>query len=387
VKIFGLFGKTAMRHVRNTATSATQPDAQAITTSRKIDAIECEMSAEFSTGLSSQIAASSDSGSVIDLRQNLEEAALLFGSGQSATAQQLLTAAIASGGTHPQEKLAWRMLLELHESEGDQSAFEQHALAYARRFETSPPPWQHPDLKGSQASDSRLPVLSFRGKLTASGRPMLEQLFQLGCRHRRFYLDFVSVSEADLPGCSALLQTLEAWRAQSCEVHLHRGEALTEKIQRLIQTGRRDPDDAGWRLLMESLWLMQAMEAYETVCVDYSVTYEVSPPAPPRLHTLLAHDPNASAPDQDFIMPASIEMPVDALLARIEVHAQTHERIVLNCLLLRRVDFNAAAPLLMGLNQLADLKPVELRHTSFLVSVLLQLVGVSSKLKIINRKT
>ena len=101
MKIFDLFGKTATRHVRHAAAHGTQPDAQAMTTSKKIDAIECEMSAEFSTGLSVSDALSSASSSINDLQQNIEEAALLFGSGQSAAAQNLLIAAISGGDTHP----------------------------------------------------------------------------------------------------------------------------------------------------------------------------------------------------------------------------------------------------------------------------------------------
>lgn len=389
MKIFSLFGKTAVGHGRSTATHETQPDAQAITTSKKIDAIESEMSAEFNTGLSSQLGSSSHLIPVTDLRQNIEEAAILFGNKQSATAQQLLIAAIDSGGSHPEEKLAWRLLLELHESEADQSAFEQRALAYAQRFETSPPPWQLPDLTAYPASEDRFPVLSFRGKLTAGCLPMLAQLFQLGCQYRRCHLTFFSVTEADLAGCTALLRTLDAWRQQSCDVRLRQGDVLTKKIRQLIVPGRRDPDDAAWRLLMESLWLMQATAAYEAVCIDYSITYEISPPPPPSLRsiTLAPHESDADSSDQYFIMPVSIDIPVDTLLADIEAHGQTHERIVLNCRALRRVDFNAATPLMTSLNRLADIKPVELRETRFLVSVLLQLVGINSKLKIIHRKT
>lgn len=386
VKIFDLFGKAATRHVRNDATHSAQPDAQAITTSKKIDAIECEMSAEFSTGLSAAETRLATSSPLNDLRQTIEEAALLFGSGQSANARQLLTAAIKRGDSHAEEKLAWRMLLEIHEAEGDQLAFDQLALAYARRFETSPPPWQHADKIVAPSSSSKLPVVSFRGKLTAGSLPVLDQLLKLGCQHRRFRLEFISVSEADLAGCSALLRMLEIWCQEGCELCIHKGEALTEKIRVLIQSGRRDQNESGWRLLMEVLWLMQATEAYEAVCIDYSVTYEVSPP-PPCSKQIASFDPDASLAEQGFMMPASIELPIDALLADIANYGQTHERIILNCAALHRIDFNAVMPLVSGLNQLADIKPVELRNTSFLVSVLTQLVGGKGKLTVLNRKT
>ncbi len=362
---------------------------QALNTSKKIDEIEYEMSAEFSTSLPSPSSESSSSAQVSDLRQTIEEAAILFGSGQTAAARALLSAATIQPTPNTDEKLAWRMLLELHESEGDQAAFERQALAYAERFETSPPPWQCTETMSANASPDTLPALSFRGKLSSSSGAMLDHLFQMGCRHWCFRLDFLNVSEVDLAGCSALLRTLASWEAKGCEVHLQNADKLADKIRELIQPGRRDDDDAGWRLLMELLWLMRATTDYETACVDYSITYEMSPPSPPspRSSQPPLHVAKAGGPSQAFMMPPSIDMPVDTLLAEIDAKAQCHERMVLDCAGLRRVDFNAAAPLLTGLNQLASIKPVELRHTSFLVSVLLELVGGNGKLKIIPRKT
>lgn len=386
MKIFGLFGKTATRHVRNASAQALQPDVQALSTSKKIDEIECEMSAEFSTSLPSQSTESSLSAQATELRQTIEEASILFGSGQTAAARELLSVAITQPAPKSDEKLAWRMLLELHEAEGNQAAFEQHALAYAERLETSPPPWQCVETMTANASADKLPVLSFRGKLSSSSEPMLDHLFQMGCRHRRFRLEFVNVSEVDLAGCRALLDTLSEWQAQTCDVSLKNVDTLTEKINGLIQPGRRDDDETGWRLLMELLWLTQDTTAYEAACIDYSITYEVSPPSP-RSSQIPQQDANTVRSDQAFIMPATIEMPVSGLLAEINAHAQCHERIVLDCRVLRRVDFNAASPLLTDLNRLAGIKPVELRHTSFLVSVLLRLVGGDGKLKIIHRKT
>ena len=386
MKIFGLFGKTATRHVRNASAQVLQPDVQALSTSKKIDEIECEMSAEFSTSLPSHNTESSLSTHANDLRQTIEEASILFGSGQTAAARELLSVAITQPAPKPDEKIAWRMLLELHEAEGNQAAFEQHALAYAERFETSPPPWQCTETMTANASADKLPALSFRGKLSGSSEPMLDHLFQMGCRHRRFRLEFINVSEVDLAGCRALLDTLSAWQAQACEVSLKNVDTLNEKIRGLIQPGRRDDDETGWRLLMELLWLTQDMTAYEATCIDYSITYEVSPPSP-RSSQIPLQDASTTRSDQAFIMPATIEMPVSGLLAEINAHAQCHERIVLDCRDLQRVDFNAASPLLTDLNRLASIKPVELRHTSFLVSVLLRLVGGDGKLKIIHRKT
>lgn len=344
------------------------------------------MSAEFSTRWPPEDPGAASTRVATHFHEHIEEAAILFSSGQVTAARERLTTAIAVSGADKQEQLAWRMLLELHEAEGEQSAFEQRALAYAQRFETSPPPWQHAAIMSVQLTSEKLPVLSLRGKLATDCLPALHQLFRLGCQHQRFRLEFASITEVDIAGCRALLQTLDAWQQQVCDVYLHKVDTLTEKIRTLVQPGRRDPDDAAWRLLMELLWQSHASDDYEAVCLDYSITYEVSPPTPRSAPT--AHqETNNGLSDQAFAMPAIIETPIDLLLAEIDAHANLHERIVLDGLGLRRVDFNAAAPLLTHLSRLATTKPVELRHTSFLVSVLLQLVGGHSQLKIINRKT
>ena len=163
MKIFGLFGKTATRHVRTASAQVLQPDMHALNTSKRIDEIECEMSAEFSTSLPAQSSESSSSAKATDLRQTIEEASILFGSGQTAAARELLSVAITQPAPKSDEKIAWRMLLELHEAEGNQSAFEQHALVYAERFESSPTPWQCVETMTGNAAADKLPLMSFRG--------------------------------------------------------------------------------------------------------------------------------------------------------------------------------------------------------------------------------
>jgi len=132
-----------------------------------------------------------------------------------------------------------------------------------------------------------------------------------------------------------LLRTLTSWESQGCEVSLRNADALVDKTRVLIQPGRRDDDDTAWRLLMALLWLMQATTDYESTCIDYCITYEVSPPSPQSRPAPLHHvKPDRS--EQAFLMPAAIEIPVDALLAAINADAECHERLVLDCAGLRR---------------------------------------------------
>ena len=144
MKIFGLFGKKNVHHVRGASAATLQPGAEARDTSKKIDAIESEMSAEFGASLPGTAPADffdySVSTAAVMLPQIIEEAAILFANNQAAAAQSLLAEATSAklSTTTPRsyEQIAWWMQFELAQLIGTQQQFEQLAIAYAHRFET-----------------------------------------------------------------------------------------------------------------------------------------------------------------------------------------------------------------------------------------------------------
>lgn len=142
MKILRLFGKNAPRHVDGN--KLTQPTAEARNTSLKIDAIESAMSAEFGITLMPDDATlhhTDATTAAIGLSQCIEEAAILFASEQPDAALALLSNAITTPTGEAQDQLAWWMLFDLCQLGDRQAEFEQLALAYASRFETSPPQW------------------------------------------------------------------------------------------------------------------------------------------------------------------------------------------------------------------------------------------------------
>jgi ABC-type transporter Mla MlaB component len=358
-------------------TPAPRPSLEARNTSRIIDAIESEMSAEFSAPLPPQAGKPT-------LAQIIEETAILFASGQNAAAHTLLASALAENSGHPQEQLAWWMLFDLYQISGLIQEFETHAIAYAQRYESSPPQWKEklpPVQAGSKAH--ALPVLSFNGKLCGNSRPLLERLQLIGCQHAAFCLEFGAISEADLAGCQQLLDMFHHWQTNNHAFMVKEAEGLANQIRSLIEPGRRDANDHAWLLLMELLRLMNHAQAHEETCIAYSITYEVSPP----VFTPSANSPAPQPPaGSGFTMPPVVTAPPDALLRAIRKATQTQSVIVIDCAQLICIDFAAAAPLVAGLLQLADGKAVELRHSNHLVSVLLQLVGGKDALTISTRK-
>ena len=67
----------------------------------------------------------------------VDEAAIFYASGQSDVAENMLRGMLETG-----DRRAWHMLFDLYSVQSRDKDFEQLALDYAMRFETSPPVWQ-----------------------------------------------------------------------------------------------------------------------------------------------------------------------------------------------------------------------------------------------------
>ncbi len=382
MKFLQLFGKSSslpVRHVR-------QPAPAADDTARKIDAIESEIIAELHAGTA---ASSAPADPAAQLAQCIDEASLLYASHQASAAAALLLEAVAQPSGSTLETTAWMMLLELATLADDQPQFEELALRYAQRLETSPPQWRGrvPAIPGAGA-DAMPPVLGFRGKLLASSGAALGRLEQMAQAHMHFRIDLSGVTEVDAEACRRLLALLERVLANGRQVELMPAPALVTLLRKQLDapTASASVHDGVWRLLIELLLIAGDTAAHEEACIAYSVAHEVSPPAP-LLQQAPRAPPASAMPCTDLLpLPAEISDPVDALLESLRAPAATLSSITLDCRALQRIEFNAATPLLAGVARLADGKPVEWRDLSYLVSTLLQLVGGAERLRIVNRK-
>jgi anti-anti-sigma regulatory factor len=378
VKILGRF-------IKPTTQSASQKKIitadHARSTSQKIDTIESEITAEFGNATLLQDSKEHSRNSISNLSHALDEATFLFANGQSNDAKTHLLAATQINGSEQDNKLAWWMLFDLAIIENQPDFFDQLALSYAKQFETSPPQWQ-PLIHENEhiPSQTELPILNFRGKLSEASLPAVRQLELLGLQHHHFQVEFSAITEMDMFGCSAILNVLDTWQKASCDISVRDGGTIISRVRQFTQAGRRDSNDAAWRLLIELLRLMNAQEAYENACLEYCMTYEVSPPASPPAPT--------KSPEQIpvFAMPQNISLPIDKLLMRTSEYAQQASVVVLDCRHLRKIEFSAVTPWLTGLKQLAQSKAVECRQMSFLVGRLIQLMGATSWLHITHRK-
>jgi anti-anti-sigma regulatory factor len=426
-----LFGEN---HERLNNSITLRDGAARSTTTMKIDAIESEMSSEFvhlppsakpagpdsvapvtltqgnttqltlpvmsrtTEYLDDQSRSGSIEVSVSDTPEVIEEAAVLFASDQNDIAEALLLSAIAENNLGSSTHIVWWMLLDLYQITGKQQEFDNLSVDFANKFETSPPTWidimtLDPQAK-TQEKAGAPPAVAFSGKLDANISKQLERAQKLSVTHPAVRLEFTRVSSVDPIGCGLLLRMLKKLQKSGLDLILVGADELADKIREILLVGRRDETAAPWLLLLEILHLLNQEQAYEDASIDYSITFEVSPPpfvAPHSKIITAAEDNNTQGVslngNNSLLMPVLIEGRTEELLTKIQTHANAHSPAIIDCSRLVRVDFSAAGELLNGLSLLASNgNAIEFHNVNHLVTALFKVVGIQEIVRVVPRK-
>ena len=386
MKIFALFKKPELKHSQGKITTRSTLQSQSEDTFKKIDAIECEMSAEFdaSFSLAQQHSAQQQAQQLAEdnsFPHQIEEAAVLYASGQEQAAKVLLQHLTTQETTSRfQEQLVWWILFDLLQIQSAHQEFEQLSVQYAVRFETSPPQWTPPH--SNKNTDQTLSArVHFRGKLSAENHAGFDPCRKINATHKKIEFALDGINGIDDSGCETLLNFLLQWQAQAYVIILIGADNLIKQLHAAVKSTPPLACHSTWLLLIEVIRLLNDEFEYEEVCMSYSLTFEVSPP--PYVAPVGILIPTSTA---EFLLPCIIEMPIQALIENITRHAQNQATLLLDCSALVRVSFQAAAPFVEALSALGTHKTVELRNANFLVSVLLKLIGSNSQLSIFTHR-
>ena len=187
----------------------------------------------------------------------LENAALLYGSGQVKPARDLLEKGVQEDPDAKASPLAWLALFDLLQRANDRAAFDQHALQYVMQFERSPPPWEQRTMapvSAPKATPGGYVLLT--GKLTSATAPQLETVRRAIDKHRtNARLDFASMAGFDDAGAKLLAEVLAHARKQRCALTLQRTEKMRAALDILLRRGR----EAG-----EGPWLLAKLMDFTT---------------------------------------------------------------------------------------------------------------------------
>jgi anti-anti-sigma regulatory factor len=321
-----------------------------------------------------------------------EEAAILFANGQTALAEQMLLAAIKEDDLGHATQNAWSMLFDLYRITDNQLQFERLSIDYLNKFEISPPDWVNDSIEIPIAllkQQDQTPAVCLDGRLDGSIIKQLDRIKKLGEGYPVLRLEFSRISAVDPVGCGLLLRVLKDLQQSGHELILAGAFELAEHIRSILQVGRRDETETPWLLLLEILQLLRREQDFEETCIDYCVTFEVSPPsyeAPRARVVMIQTEPanHAALDPERFMMPAVIDGHTDDLVQAIQDHATAHLAVILDCSRLTRVDFNATGQLLNGLMPLIHAgKSIEFQDVNHLVSALFHVMGLNSIARIV----
>lgn len=341
----------------------------------------------------------------------IEEAAILYANGQPLPAVAVLSDAVRADSSGFANTQAWLMLFELYQVLGKRAEFENLAIDYAIRFETSSPNWSELKEVASAAPPPAPPPgapgragVAFKGALSSGIVAQLDQLKKLAQKNPVLHLNFGPVTSAEASGADLILRVFAAFQKSNHEVVIEGAENLVEKLMAGLEVGRRDASNAVWMLLLEMYRILGRQAAFEETSIDYCVTYEVSPPSwePPSTKFRLG---DAPAPVVEVAV--AVTEPLDAmelagdavalsgdLLGKAELELQRlinftaeHRKIVVDCTRLRRVDFTAAGVLLnWAVGAQSSNKSIEFREVSNLVAALLAVMGLHEVASIERRR-
>ncbi|MFT4103463.1 MAG: STAS domain-containing protein [Burkholderiaceae bacterium] len=350
------------------------------------------------------------------LAPEFEEAAILFANGQGEAAAATLASVLVVGNELVSSQQGWMMLLDVYQSLGSQDAFEAAAIAYAARFEVSPPAWRGEHADADPAPERSAPPAR-GGGLGVAVMARLDESFARSCElavraqqgKRSVTVDLTAVRQVDATGVSLLLDLIRRFKAGGGRLTLVGAAALLDAIRPLVPVGRRDDGEDIWMLALELLRVQGLRTEFDDLSIDYCVTFEVSPPPwepmPDNVREASAGDAQAAGtgPGDDEAASGSSIAPFATTrghplagqiagraqkeLEALRAHAENRGEVVIDCRDLVRLDFVAAGELLNEIVSMRSAgKAIVFVDVSAIVAALLSVMGIPDLAEIRKRR-
>ena len=322
----------------------------------------------------------------------LENAALMYASGQAAQARAVLDDGIVNDTDTKLSPLAWLALFDLLQRAHDRAAFDQLALQYVVQFERSAPAWEEGDGPGTTPTKpSAAGYVAITGQLTAGVASPLEGLRRaIDKRVAHARVDFSQLTGFDDGGAHALADLLARARKVQLDLTLQRIDTLRASVEAAVKKGK-DGGQGAWQLSLELMQWLHEQAAFDDRAVDFAVTFEVSPPSwePPPKVAEPATPAAASAPGAEAdarsreahvawsgVLAGSGIRP----LAELNDYALSRDVIAIDMTAVERIDFVCAGAMLNAINRIeGQRKSVQISGASPIIRALLLLIGISPR--------
>ena len=258
-------------------------------------------------------------------------------------------------------KQAWLMLFDLHQTALNRAEFDSLSMLYTVKFEQSPPAW-------SEASDSGNDVRRNQSRenkdfFAIKPGPMGE----LGGEIAKFLafteetgsvrVDFSKIPSITSDEAGQLAAALQRLRKKKTPMWFN-GTASLEKVLRIAFNEADEAARSYWVLLFELQILEGRNESFEELGLEYAVAFEMSPPIwEVYVNTVSAASAKASAPmspgakaaaaAEELLSGFSLKGVISAAsqnqFTELTNYAASHAEVVVDMSKVLRIDFASAA--------------------------------------------
>lgn len=313
----------------------------------------------------------------------VDEAAILYASAQPEMAERMLQD-ILDGG----DRRAWHMLFDLYAIQNREKDFDQLALDYARRFETSPPVWQKPEPDGS-AGKSQQPQsasLELPSLLDKTAGAMLREGIGAAAKNTVVRIDFSRIEMVDEAGAEECAKILGAARKAKRKLQVSGVDRLIALLQDLLRATHSRA--VHWLLLLELYQTLGQQERFEDLAVDYAVRFEMSPPSWSEVQAaeVVRSEPAAPADDDALKLSGEITPADDSALQQFSHYAAAHSEVLVDLSGVTRVDYGSVSQFISVLMQcLGSGKSITVRGHNALIHELFRVMGIDQLAQLLPR--
>jgi anti-anti-sigma regulatory factor len=312
----------------------------------------------------------------------VDEAAILYASGQNEMAERLLKDVVETG-----DRRAWHMLFDLYAIQNREKDFEQLALEYAMRFETSPPVWQRMDGSGSaKAQQAQTPAsMELPGLLDKNATAALRESIATTDKKAAVRIDFSRIEMVDEAGAEECTQILSAARKAKRKLQVSGVDRLTALLQDLNRATHSRT--AHWLLLLELYQTLGRQDDFEDLAVDYAVRFEVSPPSWSEVQAAEVIPAATAGPRDDALqLKGDIAPGNESAMQQFSDYAANHHEVLVDLTQVTRVDYGSISQFISVLMQcLGSGKPITLRGHNALIHELFRVMGIDQLAQLVPR--
>lgn len=312
----------------------------------------------------------------------IDEAAILYASAQPEMAERMLRDVLGGG-----DRRAWYMLFDLYALQNREKDFDQLALDYARRFESSPPVWHKPATAdaGGNPPTPQSTQLELPGLLDKTAAAMLHDGIVGAAKNAIVRIDFSRIEMVDESGAEECAKILGAARKTRRKLQVSGVDRLIALLQDLLRATHSRA--VHWLLLLELYQTLGQQERFEDLAVDYAVRFEVSPPSWSDVQAAEVVHAEPVAPADDALrLSGEITPADDSALQQLNAHAANHNEVLVDLSEVARVDYGSVSQFISVLMQcLGSGKTITLRGHNALIHELFRVMGIDQLAQLLPR--